>query len=134
MTNLPVVSLVAAGLLLAAGCGGDSGTPSGGGSATAEGVTVTLKSLAFAPAELTVSAGTTVTWRSDEPIGHTVTSGEPTGIDPMTGLRADEKPDGRFDVQLATTGATHSFRFTSPGNYPYYCAIHQGMNARVLVS
>ena len=115
------------GLLLAAGCGGKDAAP-------LDAARVAVVRLAFTPTELTVPAGTTVTWRSQEPIGHTVTSGEATGVDPATGLRGGEQPDGRFDAPLASTGATHSFRFTSPGTYTYYCAIHKGMNARVVVS
>ena len=118
-------------LLAACGGGGTSGAPTSPSATSA--TTVTLRRLAFSPSELTVGVGTTVTWRSEEPIGHTVTSGAVTGIDPTTGLRSGETPDGRFDAPLPSTGATHSFTFTEPGTYSYYCAIHQGMNAQVSV-
>lgn len=117
-------------LLAAVACGGGGD----GGGAEPKAVTVPVVRLAFDPVRLTVPAGTTVTWRSDEPITHTVTSGEPTGVDATTGLRAGEKPDGRFDGPLDTKGATYSFTFAAPGTYPYYCAIHKGMNASVVVT
>ncbi|HEV2890855.1 MAG TPA: plastocyanin/azurin family copper-binding protein [Frankiaceae bacterium] len=95
---------------------------------------VSLLRLAFEPGDLTVPAGTRVTWHNDEVIGHTVTSGTVTGIDPTTGLRSGQTADGRFDAPLATKGATFSHAFDTPGTYSYYCAIHLGMNARVVVT
>ena len=114
----------AAVLLAALACGRDEPEP----------VTVSVRLLAFDPSPLTVEAGTTVVWRNDEPIGHTVTSGEPTGVDAATGLRSGQVPDGRFDAPLATKGATFAHRFTDPGTYSYYCAIHLGMSSRVVVT
>ncbi|HVF04822.1 MAG TPA: plastocyanin/azurin family copper-binding protein [Frankiaceae bacterium] len=129
-------------LLAATACGGggDDATPSGG-AASAAGAsagtaprTVAVARLAYDPVELTIPAGTTVTWRSDEPITHTVTSGKATGIDATSGLRSGQQPDGKFDGPLDAKGSTFAFRFTDPGTYAYYCAIHQGMNASVVVN
>jgi plastocyanin len=115
----------AAALLLGTACGGG---------AEPKAATVSVQGLAFGPGDLTVAAGTTVTWRNDEPIGHTVTSGTATGIDAGTGLRSGERPDGAYDAPLTTKGATFTRTFDAPGTYPYYCAIHKGMNARVVVT
>jgi plastocyanin len=86
------------------------------------------------PAKTTVKAGTTLTWRNDETISHTVTSGAVTDLDANTGLRGGEKSDGMFDEQLAKKGDTFSFTYDKPGTYPYYCDIHKGMNAEVVVT
>ena len=94
---------------------------------------VNLSSLMFDPSTTTVEVGTTVTWRNDEPITHTVTSGRFVGVDETTGLRSSQDPDGTFAAKLPGKGKTFSFTFTEPGNYTYYCDIHQGMNATIMV-
>ena len=113
-----------------ASCSGSDDEPS----TRASGPTVSLKLLQFQPDRLTVKAGTTVTWVEDEPITHTVTSGAVTGVDPSSGLRSGQTSDGRFDQRLATKGSTFSYRFDEPGTYSYFCSIHQGMNASVVVT
>lgn len=127
---LPVIALVLAPILLA-GC--SSAKPKHDGQ-HASGPTISLKSLMFMPEQLTVKAGQTVTWRNDEPISHTVTSGTVAGVDAKSGLRSDQHPNGLFDARLPTKGSTFSFTFTKPGTYPYYCDIHQAMNASIVVT
>ena len=95
---------------------------------------VKIISLAFMPTKLRIKAGTRVTWRNDEPITHTVTSGTFTGVDPVTGLRTGQRPDGRFNARLKGQGDTFSYTFKKPGTYRYYCDIHYGMNATVIVT
>jgi plastocyanin len=97
------------------------------------GPVINLSSLMFNPPTTTVKVGTTVTWRNDEPITHTVTSGRFQGVDKTTGLRSSQGPDGTFSARLPGKGKTFSFTFTKPGNYTYYCDIHQGMNATITV-
>ena len=93
-----------------------------------------LKSLMFMPTALHIRAGTTVTWRNAEPITHTVTSGRVSGVDSSTGLRSAQHPDGRFNATLKGSGDTFSYTFRTPGTYSYYCNIHFGMNAEVVVT
>jgi plastocyanin len=121
----------AALLALASACSGSSGTTQ---TAAPSGPTVRLKLLQFDPSPLTVKAGTTVTWLEDEDITHTVTSGAVTGVDASSGLRAGQEPDGLFDHRLTSKGQSFSFRFAKPGTYSYFCSIHQGMNATVVVT
>ena len=97
------------------------------------GPVINLSSLMFNPSTITVKVGEKVTWRNDEPIGHTVTSGRYLGIDKTTGLRSSQRPDGMFNAKLGGKGKTFSFTFTKPGTYTYYCDIHQGMNATITV-
>jgi len=97
---------------------------------------INLSSLMFNPSATTVKVGETVTWRNDEPITHTVTSGRFMDIDKTTGLRSSQQPDGLFNTKLGGKGKTFSFTFTKttkPGTYTYYCDIHQGMNATITV-
>lgn len=94
---------------------------------------VTLVSLNFMPETLTVSAGDTVTWVNGESITHTITSGTFSDVDTTTGLRASEAADGLFDERLGEEGGTFSYTFESAGTFQYFCDIHDGMNATVVV-
>jgi len=120
--------LVPVALLTATGCSSSTKTKA------ASGPTVSIKLLAFNPTKLTVKVGAKVTWENDEAISHTVTSGTPIGIDATTGLRASQKPDGRFNAKLNDKGSTFSFTYNTAGTYDYYCSIHPGMNAEVVVT
>ncbi|SDI71598.1 Plastocyanin [Actinokineospora alba] len=126
------------GAVTACGTSGQAGpisVPSSGhgshGAVSADSATVTTKLLDFAPEDLTVKKGTTVVWKVDGGIGHTVTTGTFTlGGD---GLRNAEQPDGKVDLPL-TKDREVSFTFTEPGSYTYYCSIHKGMNGKVEVT
>lgn len=98
------------------------------------GPTIRLKLLQFSPDSLTVKVGTKVTWVNAEPITHTVTSGRYSGVSGGSGLRTTQHPNGLFDAKLAKQGDTTSYTFSKVGVYPYYCDIHLGMNAKILVT
>jgi plastocyanin len=126
--------LITAGAL--AGCSANAESSMTAPTATTSapaGPVINLSSLMFNPSTTTVKVGTTVTWRNDEPITHTVTSGRFEGVDKNTGLRSSQNPDGTFNAKLAGKGKTFNFTFTQPGTYTYYCDIHQGMNATITV-
>jgi plastocyanin len=127
-------ALLTAGLTACSSGAADDATSSSSAGSTADGTVITLSQLMFMPATTTIKVGTKVTWTNDESISHTVTSGEPTGVDKGTSLRSGEKRDGMFDEQLAKKGDSFSFTFDKAGTYPYYCDIHQGMNAEVVVT
>ncbi len=81
---------------------------------------------AYLPGDLVVPAGTTITWRNDDTVVHTVTSG------PVRDNRAT--PDGRFDSGDIDPGGSFSRTFDEPGRYPYHCAPHPWMAARIVVT
>jgi plastocyanin len=118
-----------------AGCSAHAETPTAVPTATSAptGPVINLSSLMFHPTTITVKVGDTITWRNDEAITHTVTSGRFVGVDKTTGLRSSQEPDGTFNAKLAGKGKTFSFTFTKAGSYTYYCDIHQGMNATIKV-
>jgi plastocyanin len=94
------------------GGGGDDGGGGGGG-----GAEVSMADIAFDPAELTVSAGDTVTWTNDDSVDHDVTadsfsSGDPGGIAP---------------------GETFEHTFEEAGMFDYVCTVHPGMEGSVTV-
>lgn len=99
--------------------------------------TVMTIGLKFMPSDITVPAGTTVTWQNGETISHTVTSGSWGEVNETTGLRGTQTPDGRFDHALSPMGQegdSFSFTFEEPGEYFYYCQPHLTMNAKVTVT
>ena len=89
--------------------------------ATPAPVTIVLKNFAFDPKQVTVPVGTTVVWTNRDAASHTVTAG------------TRGSPSGLFDSGNLASGASFSFTFTKAGTYPYYCAIHAGMDGSVTV-
>lgn len=83
---------------------------------------ISIKGFAFAPDDLTVPVGTTVTWINDEDSLHTVTSGTPAS------------PSGLFDSGEIDTGVEFTYTFTDEGTYPFFCARHDFMNGVVAVT
>jgi plastocyanin len=75
-----------------------------------------LGNRAYAPDDLNVAVGTTVTWTNTDSVGHTSTS-DAAGWN--SGTLA---PGGQF-----------SFEFQTAGTFPYHCAIHPGMVGTVIV-
>jgi plastocyanin len=81
-----------------------------------EGAKVSIANFAFAPAEITIAPGESVTWTNDD--------GAPHGL---------EYNDGQAGTDLLLPGASFSRRFDQPGTYDYNCSIHPYMTGRVVV-
>ncbi|MFF3376366.1 cupredoxin family copper-binding protein [Streptomyces sp. NPDC002680] len=88
------------------------------GQASAATYRVTMQGYAFAPATLTVPAGSTVTWTNQDTAPHDVktTSGPVQIHSPML-----------------DKGESWSFTFTTAGSYAYYCTVHPNMTAGITV-
>jgi len=86
------------------------------GPARAAGTDVKIDNFTFAPQQITVKAGTTVIWTNGDDIPHTVTS--KTGV---------------FKSKALDTGDSFSFTFTTPGTFPYFCALHPHMTGSIVV-
>jgi plastocyanin len=108
----------------AAGCGsspaGAPPAPATSASAAPEPVAarVVIDNFAYSPRELTVAAGTRVTWVNQDDVPHTVTS--------TTRPRA-------LDSGALDTDDRFTFVFTTPGTYEYFCAVHPHMTGKVIV-
>lgn len=79
---------------------------------------VQIENFSFNPPTLNVPAGTTVTWVNHDDEPHTATS----SANPRT-----------FASPPLDTGDTFSFTFSTPGTYPYFCAIHPHMVGTIIV-
>ena len=133
---MPVMKTIAVALVLGSLLGACSGgdDPDDNAEAGATGETVAIEGIAYSPAELQVTSGTTLTWTNDDDVLHTVTSGRQAeqGV-PGVSDGKDARPDGTFDGQLDGEGTTFEFTFNEPGTYAYYCDIHVGMTGEVVV-
>ena len=121
----PLAILILVLLLAACSSGGASSAPAadGGGAATDDGgsgggETVSLAGFAFSPSELTIPAGTTVTFT--DTANHTVTEG--TDGEAVDDPIVDE--DGGSDIEVT---------FDEPGTYNITCKIHPDMNMTITV-
>ena len=77
----------------------------------------------YLPYEITIAAGTTVTWSNDDSAAHTVTSGN-----------VDAGLTGVFDSGLFMSGSIFEFTFEDTGTYDYFCMVHPWMTGIVKVS
>ena len=75
-----------------------------------------MKNFDFTPMALTVTAGTTVTWRNMDEEPHTVVS-----------------TDGLFRSSALDTNETFTFKFTKAGTFKYVCTIHPRMVGTITV-
>lgn len=125
-----LVPLVALALVLTACDGAETpdvngdgdGTPAGTPGAGGAGAEVIIDDLAFGDQEITVSAGTTVTWINNDSVGHTVTNGED----------GQAAADAMFDEPIGV-GEEVTVTFDEPGTYQVTCTIHPEMNMTVVV-
>jgi amicyanin len=83
-------------------------------------VDVKIDNFSFAPATLTVKAGTQITWTNADDIPHTVVS-------------LDQSNDQSFKSKVLDTDEKFTFTFSKPGTYSYFCSIHPKMTGKVVV-
>lgn len=119
--------------ILAGGCAGSPAAEDTPAESTP--TSAAISNFAFDPAELEIAAGETVVWTNSDDIAHTVTSGraKKQGV-PGVSKNRDAAPDGVFDSGTMELNDTFDFTFQESGTFTYFCAIHAGMSARVVVS
>ena len=84
---------------------------------------------AYDPNPIKVKVGGTVTWTNDDSQAHTVTSGTDSS-DPNMGKEFDSSPGLNA---LLSTDQTFSHKFTTAGEFPYFCQLHPTMIGKVVV-
>jgi plastocyanin len=100
------IAMVLVSMLLPAACGSSAAATN----------TVEMHNLQYSPAFLTVSVGTTVTWKNTEVNPHSVTS-----------------DIGLFDSGLFSPGDSYTYKFNTAGTYHYSCAVQPGMTGTICV-
>lgn len=78
---------------------------------------ITIKAFKYGPQNITVTAGTTVTWLNKDPEAHTVVD-----------------KNGQFRSSALDTDDTFTFTFTEPGTYNFFCSLHPQMIGTVTVT
>jgi plastocyanin len=86
-----------------------------GNSVRAQTLEVSIDNFTFAPPELTVKVGDTVTWTNHDDIPHTLVSA------------------GKFRSKTLDTDNSFSFTFTTAGDYKYFCSLHPHMTGLIKV-
>jgi plastocyanin len=134
--SIALTAVAAASLLV--GCSSSSnGSSSGGGGGTTAAPTVTtggastsgapapatgagaveIKDFAFNPGDVTVKAGTEVTWTNNDSTTHRIKS-----------------DNGAFNSDDLGNGATFKHTFATAGTFAYICGIHPSMKGTVTVT
>ncbi|MCH8207159.1 MAG: cupredoxin domain-containing protein [Chloroflexi bacterium] len=82
-------------------------------------ITVDIRDVAHL--DVTVPAGTKVTWINRDPFAHTTTAGVPGNL------------TGEWSSGTLPDGGQFSFTFNQVGSFAYFCTIHPSMRATVTV-
>ncbi len=93
---------------------------------TTSAAVVEIKGSAYNTATMTISKGTTVTWKQLDDTSHTVTSALGT-YEPSHQVKVLDSP-------LLSKGQTYSYTFTQTGTFDYSCMIHPSMKGKVIVT
>jgi plastocyanin len=87
--------------------------------------TVSIHDLRFDPAQVTVAAGTTVTWVNNDQAAHTIVTDD---------LGVPGRPQaGQFSSPPLNTGGSFEHTFDVTGSFRYHCAIHPYIKGTVIV-
>ena len=130
MLNASSSNMTGNGTMMSGNMSGNS--TMGGNQSTTSGPTVVItpgssspsNAKFFDPPKLTVSKGTTVTWKNGDSTMHTVTSGSAQGGESGT----------VFDSSYLTGGKTFQHTFSDAGTFDYYCTLHPYMKGQVVVN
>lgn len=77
---------------------------------------VRIDNFTFAPVEITVAPGTTVTWTNGDDMPHSVAAS-----------------DKSFRSKVMDTDGSFSYTFATTGNFEYFCTLHPHMTGMVRV-
>lgn len=113
---ITIVSMVILGRALTQAHENTAGTLVGATARPNAAPQVLINDFSYSPVPLTVKVGTTVTWINHDDIPHAVDSTQ-----------------GKFKSGALDTDDKFEFRFTQPGEFPFYCRIHPKMMGKIIV-
>ena len=134
MRHRSLVTMAASAVLVLAACSGGGATtapisePSAEASAPAAGaacevssaageVTVAIADFAFSPADITATAGQSITFTNNDSAPHTAT--------------LDDDSCGTPNI---AQGESNGLTFSTAGTYPFHCNVHPNMKGTITVS
>lgn len=85
--------------------------------ATDKPAVITIDNFTFGPANLTVPAGTAVTWTNHDDIPHSIVA-----------------TDKAFRSAALDTNESFTFTFKTAGTFAYFCGLHPYMTGKVIVT
>jgi plastocyanin len=115
-SRLGLIAAACAAALLLGACGGSSDS---GGSTQANGGgghAVSIKNFAYAPPDLSVSKGSTVSFTNEDMTEHTATAA-----------------GGGFDTGSIAAGKTKAVTLDDSGTFSYVCTFHPFMHGTITV-
>lgn len=116
-----VIVVASAAILLSQPSNNNPSSPSGQNSGSSNtNASVSINNFAFNPTPITISVGTTVTWKNDQDVTHTITS--------------DQGSNESFSSGDLAPGSTYSHTFNTAGTFDYHCSIHPYMHGQVIVT
>jgi plastocyanin len=110
MKFLPL--LLGSTLVVAMSAHADTGVPA----AAAPHQNVAIQKFAFAPKEITITAGTTLVWTNHDETPHTIIAS-----------------DGSFVSKAMDTDDRYEHTFATAGDYTYFCTLHPYMTGTIHV-
>jgi plastocyanin len=114
--TISIIGTAAAVLLLILASGRLATRPVAAGQDPSSTNVVAIDNFTFTPTELTIPAGTQVTWINKDDVPHTVVS-----------------VDHKFKSRALDTDEKFSFMFRTPGTYEYFCSVHPKMTGTINV-
>ena len=96
--------------------GGGTGITLGTAFTGADTASVRIDTFSFTPRQVTIKAGTLVTWTNQDDTPHTVIS-----------------TTREFRSKALDTDDKFSFMFATPGSYDYFCSLHPHMTGTIVV-
>jgi plastocyanin len=125
--TLLLVSASLLGATALAACGGNSSSSTAAvpaktaaapaKTAAASATTAKIAGFAFAPKQLKVKVGQSITWTNEDSAAHTVSAQSGAG----------------FDSGAIAQGASYTWKATKPGTVSYICTIHPSMTGTITV-
>ena len=108
MLKLSPIALLAVVVL---GCGSDADKP-----AEPRETAIAIQDFKFAPEDITVDVGASVTWTNEDAAPHTATA-----------------DDGSFDTGNLRDDDAKTITFRKAGSFTYFCEFHKFMRAKITV-
>jgi len=75
-----------------------------------------MQAMQFSNQSIEIAVGTTIEWKNEDPVPHTVTA-----------------DDGSFDSGMIDGGQVWRYTFTKAGTYPFHCTPHPFMKGTIVV-
>ncbi|CAN5494375.1 hypothetical protein BH10ACT11_BH10ACT11_00560 [soil metagenome] len=112
-----VIVIGAVVILIATGGPSSGGATADAGGASGKGDTVDISNFKYDPPDLTVMAGSKVTFTNSDTAAHTATS----------------DTEGAFDTDTLQKGDSKAVTLDKPGTFTYYCRFHSFMHGTITV-